>query len=54
MLLGRIALLETGASVALIIIIIIIIIIIVIINRNWVVIRWQWLFYMHTKYEIGY
>jgi len=22
--------------------------------RNWVVTRWQWLFYMYTKYEIGY
>ena len=35
-------------------IIIIIIIIIIIFNRNWVVTRWQWLFYMYTKYEIGY
>jgi len=32
--------------------IIIIIIIIIIINCNWVVTRWQWLFYMYTKYEI--
>jgi len=24
------------------------------INCNWVVTRWQWLFYMCTKYEIGY
>jgi len=32
----------------------IIIIIIIIINCNWVVTRWQWLFYMYTKYEIGY
>jgi len=24
------------------------------INSNWVVIRWQWLFYMYTEYEIGY
>jgi len=24
------------------------------INCNWVVTRWQWLFYMYTKYEIGY
>jgi len=23
-------------------------------NCNWVVTRWQWLFYMYTKYEIGY
>jgi len=23
------------------------------VKRNWVVTRWQWLFYMHTKYEIG-
>ena len=21
---------------------------------SWVVTRWQWLFYMYTKYEIGY
>ena len=34
--------------------IIIIIIIIIIIKCNWVVTRWQWLFYMYTKYEIGY
>ena len=33
---------------------IIIIIIIIIINCNWVVTRWQWLFYMYAKYEIGY
>ena len=32
----------------------IIIIIIIIINCNWVVTRWQWLFYMYTKYEIFY
>ena len=32
----------------------IIIIIIIIINFNWVVNRWQWLFYMYTKHEIGY
>ena len=37
-----------------IIIIIIIIIVIIIIYCNWVVTRWQWLFYMYTKYEIGY
>jgi len=24
------------------------------IYSNWVVTRWQWLFYMYTKYEIGY
>jgi len=30
------------------------IIIIIIINCNWVVTRWQWLFYMCTKYEIDY
>jgi len=35
-------------------VIIIIIIIIIIINCNWVVTRWQWLFYMYTKCEIGY
>ena len=33
---------------------IVIIIIIIIINCNLVVTRWQWLFYIHTKYEIGY
>ena len=27
---------------------------IIIINCNWVVSRWQWLFYMYTKHEIGY
>jgi len=32
--------------------IIIIIIIIIIINCNLVVTRWQWLFYMYTKYEM--
>jgi len=31
-----------------------VIIIIICIYCNWVVTRWQWLFYMHTKYEIGY
>jgi len=30
------------------------IIIIIFINCNLVVTRWQWLFYMYTKYEIGY
>ena len=29
-------------------------IIIIFINCNWIVTRWQWLFYMYTKYEIGY
>jgi hypothetical protein len=29
-------------------------IIIIIINCNWVDTRWQWLFYMYTKYDIGY
>jgi len=33
---------------------IIIIIIIIIIYCDWVVTRWQWLFYMYTKHEIGY
>jgi len=37
-----------------IIIIITITIIIIIFYCNWVVTRWQWLFYMYTKYEIGY
>ena len=27
---------------------------IILMNCNWVVTRWQWLFYMYTKYEIGY
>ena len=40
--------------IVIIILIIILIIIIIIINCNWVVTRWQWLFYMYTKYEIGY
>ena len=34
--------------------IIIIVVVIVVVNCNWVVTRWQWLFYMYTKYEIGY
>jgi len=34
--------------------IIIIITIIITINCNWVVTRWQWLFYIYTNYEIGY
>ena len=29
-------------------------ILIIFINCNCVVTRWQWLFYMYTKYEIGY
>jgi len=29
-------------------------IIIIFINCNWVVTRWQWLFYMYTKHENGY
>ena len=33
---------------------IIIVLIILFINYNWVVTRWQSLFYMYTKYEIGY
>jgi hypothetical protein len=35
-------------------IIIIIIIIIIFINCKWVDTRWQWLFYMYTKYDIDY
>ena len=27
---------------------------IIFINCNWVFTRWQWLFYIDTKYEIGY
>ena len=30
------------------------IIVIIFINYNLVVTRWQWLFYLYTKYEIGY
>jgi len=30
------------------------IIIVIFIYWNCVVTRWQWLFYMYTKYEIGY
>ena len=29
------------------------VIIIIIINFNWVITRWQWLFYMYTKHEIS-
>ena len=36
------------------VIFIIIIIIIIFIYCNWVVTRWQWLFYIYTKHEIGY
>jgi len=35
-------------------VIFIIIIIIIFIYCNWVVTRWQWLFYIYTKHEIGY
>ena len=28
--------------------------IIIFINCNWVVTGWKWLFYMYTKYEIGF
>ena len=45
---------QTLTASLVIIIIIIIIIITIIINCNWVVTRWQWLFYMYTKHEIGY
>ena len=47
----RIIFVSRGTTV---IIIIIIITIIIIINCNWVVTRWQWLFYVYTKHEIGY
>jgi len=30
------------------------IVIIIFIYCNWFVTRWQWIFYMHTKYEISY
>jgi len=29
-------------------------VIIIFIYCSWVVTRWQWLFYMYTKHEIGY
>ena len=32
----------------------VILILIIFINCNWVVTRWQWLFYMYTKHKIGY
>ena len=35
-------------------ILLIIIIILIFIYCNWVVTRWQWLFYMYTKYEIDF
>ena len=41
--------LGTVRLIIIIIIIIIITIIIIIINCNWVVTRWQWLFYMYTN-----
>jgi len=41
-------------ALSLALLIIIIIIIIIFIYCNWVDTRWQWLFYMYTKYEIGY
>ena len=28
--------------------------IIIFINSNWVVTRWQWLFYMYTEHDTGY
>jgi len=28
--------------------------IIIFIYCNWVITRWQWLFYVYRKYEIGY
>ena len=46
--------LKNGQIFLIIITTIIIIIIVIIINCNWVVTQWQWLFYMYTKYEIGY
>ena len=36
------------------IIIIIIVVVVVVVCCSWVVTQWQWLFYMYTKYEIGY
>ena len=29
-------------------------VVVVVVDCNWVVTRWQWLFYMYTKYEIDY
>jgi hypothetical protein len=31
-----------------------VLILIICINCNWVDTRWQWLFYMYTKYDTGY
>jgi len=46
---------ERKAGIIIIIIIMIMMTVIIItINCNWFVTRWQWLFYMDTKYEIGY
>ena len=45
---------ESLNVVIVVIVVIIIIIIIIFINCNWVVTRWQWLFYMYTKYAIVY
>jgi len=33
---------------------IVVVVVVVVINCNWVVTQWQWLFYMYTKYKIGY
>ena len=40
---------EHALTLIIVVIIIIIIIIIIFINCNWVVTRWQWLFYMYTN-----
>jgi len=37
-----------------IIIIIVVVVVVVVVCCSWVVTQWQWLFYMYTKYEIGY
>jgi len=44
--------LDIGYDAGLNLYLIIIIIIIIFINCNWVVVRWQWLFYMHTNIYI--
>ena len=35
-------------------IVVVVVVVIIVVNCNWVVTRWQWLFYMYTKCEIGY
>ena len=45
---------ETHPANGELVVVVIVVVIIIIINCNRVVTRWQWLFYMYAKYEIGY